>query len=113
MRRDELRLRDMLEHIDSALLAVKDKARLDFDADPTLQKAVQYGLLTIGEAASRISNELQYKYSQVSWKEICGIRTFLAHEYFSIDLDIIWQTALRSQIEEILEAEFPDPTSPA
>lgn len=47
MRRDELRLRDMLEHIDSALLAVKDKARLDFDADPTLQKAVQYDLLTM------------------------------------------------------------------
>jgi len=114
MRRDELRLRDMLEHIDSALLALKNKTRLEFDADPTLQKAIQYDLLTIGEAASRISDALQSKYSQVLWKEICGIRTFLAHEYFSIDLDIIWQTAtgdlasLRSQIEEILVTEFPD-----
>ena len=38
MRRDELRLRDMLEHIDSALLAVKDKARLDFDAIERFRK---------------------------------------------------------------------------
>jgi uncharacterized protein with HEPN domain len=119
MRRDELRLRDILEHINSALLAVAGKLRSDFDADPILQKAVQYDLLTIGEATSNISEELRTKYSQVPWKAISGIRTILAHQYFSIDLDIVWQTAtsdlapLRAQIEEILNADFPGGTTSA
>ncbi len=63
MRRDELRLHDILEHIESALLAVAGKVRSDFDADPMLQKAVQYDLLTIGEATTNISEELRTKYS--------------------------------------------------
>jgi uncharacterized protein with HEPN domain len=82
-----------------------------------LQKAVQYDIFIIGEAASHISKELRTKYSQIPWKEICGLRNILVHQYFSRDLDIVWQTALnrltplRSQIEEILRAEFPGGTA--
>jgi len=70
--------------------------------------------MTIGEAASKISGELRSKYPQVSWKEICGLRAILAHQYFSVDLDVIWHAVstdlvpLRSQIEDILRAEFPN-----
>jgi len=114
MRRDDERLRDILEHIDSAVLAIASKGRPEFDIDPVLQKAVQYDLFIIGEAAANISKDLRTKHPQVPWKDICGLRTKLAHEYFSLDLDVIWRTAtddlpvLRAQIAQILKAEFPD-----
>lgn len=117
MRHDDERLRDILEHIDSTLLAIEGRARSGFDSDPVLQKAVQYDLMIIGEAASNISTPLPTKYPQVPWKEVCGLRNIIAHQYFSIDLDIILQTAssrllpLRAQIEEILHTEFPKGTN--
>jgi uncharacterized protein with HEPN domain len=116
MRREELRLRDILEHINSALSATAGKDRSKFDADPLLQKAVLYDLQVIGEAASNIATPLRNRYSNVDWKGICGLRTILAHEYFAVDLDIIWQTLqgdlapLRSQIQDILRTEFPGAT---
>jgi uncharacterized protein with HEPN domain len=54
MRRDDERLCDILEHIDSAVLAIASKRRPEFDIDPVLQKAVQYDLFIIGEAAANI-----------------------------------------------------------
>jgi len=114
MRRDDERLCDILEHIDAALLAIASKRRPEFDIDPVLQKAVQYDLFVIREAAANITTDLRTKYPQVPRKDICGLRTKLAHHYFSVDLDVIWRTAtddlpqLRAQIEKILKAEFPD-----
>ncbi len=114
MRRDDERLRDILERIDSAQRAVAGKSRTDLGADPVLPSAIQYHLLIIGEAASNISFELRKRHPQVPWNQIRAFRNILVHEYFSRDLDIIWQAVsadlppLRAQIEQILKAEFPD-----
>jgi uncharacterized protein with HEPN domain len=45
------------------------------------------------------SQQIRDGYPEVSWQEIIGMRNRPIHEYFGIDLDIIWQT-----IEEDLEA---------
>jgi uncharacterized protein with HEPN domain len=56
---------------------------------------------------------LKDNYAAIPWRAICGFRNFIAHEYFSLDSDIIWQTAtadvpsLEVQIAEILSKEFP------
>jgi uncharacterized protein with HEPN domain len=111
-RRDEERLRDMLEHIDAALAAGKDRSQ--FDADPILRKSIFHDILCIGEAAKKVSEDLREKYPSVPWRPIGGMRNQIAHEYFSIDHEMIWQTItgdlapLRTQIDEILRAEFPD-----
>ncbi len=118
MRRDEERLQDILEHIASALRAIEGKDRSEFDANPVLQKAVLHDILIVGEASSHITSELQTKYPQVPWKDVRNFRNIIVHEYFSVDLDIVWDTAtgdlapLRSQIEAILNAEFPGGTIP-
>jgi uncharacterized protein with HEPN domain len=117
MRREEARLRDMLEHITSALDAIEGKDRSEFDANPILQKAVLHDILNIGEASSYVSPELQAKYPRVPWTDVRGFRNVVVHEYFSVDLDIVWQTALndlvplRAQIEEVLKVEFPSGTT--
>ncbi|HVJ05546.1 MAG TPA: HepT-like ribonuclease domain-containing protein [Candidatus Saccharimonadales bacterium] len=113
MRREEDRLRDILEQVDLVLSAVHGKSRPWFDSEPLVQGAVQYALIVLGEAVSHVSEQLQLKYPEIPWKNIRRQRDLLAHQYHKVDLDMIWQTAsqdmlpLRTQIAEILKAEFP------
>ena len=46
----------------------------------------------IGEASSRLPIEVQEQYEDVPWDMMKGIRNILAHEYFGIDLEIVWKT---------------------
>ncbi len=114
MRRDEDRLRDILENIDTVLAAIRGKSRSDFDGDLLLRSAVLHYVQIIGEAAQRVSEDVRAKYPSLPWRVISDTRNFIVHAYFSVDLDIIWLTAsrdllpLRSQIESILHAEFPE-----
>jgi len=103
-------------------LRLAGKSRSEFDADSILQKAVLHDLSIVGEAAGRVSHTLQTlqtKHTGVPWRKISDARNFIQHEYFSLDLDIVWQTIsyefapLRAQIEEILKTEFPGGTTSA
>ena len=79
-----------------------------------MQSAVLHQLYVIGEAAARVSSSLRERYSSIPWSAVRGFRNYIAHEYFSLDLYIVWQTAtedvpkLEGQIAEIIAAEFPD-----
>ena len=44
----------------------------------------------IGEAVKRIPENIKRKYPDVEWKKIAGLRDILIHEYFAIDLEILW-----------------------
>ena len=65
----------------------------------------------IGEAARRISSELKARNPAIPWTSIYGFRNHIAHEYFSLDLDIVWQTVtsdvplLESQVRELMARE--------
>lgn len=45
----------------------------------------------IGEAANLITPETRAQYPDVPWKQIIGLRHILVHEYFGIDIQLIWQ----------------------
>jgi uncharacterized protein with HEPN domain len=113
MRRDELRLRDVLARIDAAMDAVRGMSSTDFQSNLLMQKAILNDITVIGEAANAISKELQEKYARIPWQNIIAMRNVVVHEYFSVDSDIVWETvtldlaSLRPLIVEILSAEFP------
>lgn len=44
----------------------------------------------IGEAVKHIPRPIKNKYSKIEWKKIAGLRDILAHEYFGVDIDILW-----------------------
>ena len=46
----------------------------------------------IGEAASKISENVKNNFGDVMWNEIIGIRNRLIHVYFDVDIDILWET---------------------
>lgn len=48
----------------------------------------------VGEAANKITPDLQRKFPDVSWAEIIAFRNILIHEYFGVDLEIVWDIVL-------------------
>jgi len=66
----------------------------------------------VGEAVARLGAEVKERHPSVPWPDIVGFRNMLVHEYFGIHWPLVWQTAtdqapaLRTQIFEILRAEF-------
>jgi len=66
----------------------------------------------IGEAVKHIPDYLKQKYPHVPWKEVAGMRDKLIHEYFGVDVALVWDTIqedvipFKQTILEILKKEF-------
>lgn len=56
---------------------------------------VLYHIQIIGEAANGISSEFQEQHPGIPWKDIIAMRHLLVHQYFGIDLDEVWSTAIQ------------------
>jgi uncharacterized protein with HEPN domain len=92
MKRPDARLLlDMLLAARRVREYVEGVSRQAFEADPILQDAVTRRLEIIGEAAARIAPETRALYSSVPWGQIVGMRNRLIHEYFRVDIDVLWQ----------------------
>ncbi len=98
-----------LAHILTSLNAIetytKGVTERQFNADRKLQMAVIKELEIIGEAVRNLPAEFKEKNPAVPWKDIAGMRSFLVHEYFEIDLDIVWDTVKIKVPELKAEAE--------
>jgi uncharacterized protein with HEPN domain len=64
--------------------------------------AVVRNLEIIGEAAKHMPAEVQARYPEVEWRSIAGLRDIVAHEYFGIDEDILWDIIV-NQAPQLLE----------
>jgi uncharacterized protein with HEPN domain len=68
----------------------------------------------IGEAASRLSDELRARYPDVPWRQIIAVRHRIVHAYFDLDWQILWDAAiddipgLHKQVLNILTTEFSE-----
>jgi uncharacterized protein with HEPN domain len=94
-----LALDDYLGHIEEAATLANDYVRNmskdTFLADKKTQQAVIYNILIIGEAATQLINEYPEfvaAHPDIPWREMRGIRNRMAHGYFELNLDIIWET---------------------
>jgi uncharacterized protein with HEPN domain len=108
MRREVERLRDILEAI-KRIEAKMVSERAAFDDDEMLQIWVLHHLQIIGEAVNQLDEDIQRQYPEAPWRAIIGLRHILVHQYFDIDLDIIWKVAgeelpaLKAQVQKILK----------
>ena len=71
-----------------------------FGQDDRTVDAVIRNLQIIGEAAKAIPDSIRAGYPNVEWKKIAGLRDILAHQYFEVDLDIIWDV-LQNKLPEL------------
>lgn len=101
---DFIRLSDILNTISEIEQFSKD----GFDDRKTIM-AVAYSIAVIGEAASKISEQITEKYSDIPWRQIVGMRHRIIHDYGNVDVDNLRQAAtsdlpdLKAKIENILK----------
>ena len=89
---DLIRVRHMIDAIEEILGFVQGKTRRDLDRDRMLVLAVLKDLEIMGEAARQVTPGFQQGHSDIPWAHIVSTRNRLAHGYFDVDLDIVWNT---------------------
>jgi len=110
MRGDIDRLIDIIEAID-AILRHTAAGRESFDTNELVRVWCLRHIEVVGEAASRLSEELRQKYPIAPWRSIVAMRNALIHGYFDTDWDAVWAVVsndllpLRQAITEILKDE--------
>jgi uncharacterized protein with HEPN domain len=119
MSRDEAgsRVPDYLAHmLEATRLAstyVEGMAKVELLADRRTQQAVILNLITIGEAAARMVTEypdFAAVHPEVPWAQMRGMRNRMAHGYFDINLDTVWetmQTSLPDLEEKLRKIDTP------
>lgn len=103
------RLPDYLDHIQHAATDacsfVEGLGRDDFLADRRTQQAVIMSLIIIGEAATKIMEgyaEFTQSHHEIPWRNMRGMRNRMAHGYFDIDVNLVWDT-VQQWIPELLK----------
>lgn len=112
MRDDREKLHDILEAIER-IERYAVRGRESFEQDELIQTWFTQNLQVIGEASRALSNDLRTKHPEVPWGKMIGMRNILTHNYFEIDLDIVWAVIdqelsdLKQKIEIIVRSRPP------
>ena len=93
-------LQDILDSINDIEDFVENMTFEDFVKDRKTINAVVRSIEIIGEATKNLPNPVRSKYSSVPWKKMAGMRDRLIHEYFGVDLEILWK-AIKKEIPSV------------
>jgi uncharacterized protein with HEPN domain len=105
--KDEQKLQDILDAI-QRIENYSVSTYEEFQKDSKTQNAILYNLIIIGEAASRISEQLIENHPDVPWSSMIGTRNIIVHGYDQVKLQIVWEilqrdlTNLKSEIISII-----------
>ncbi|OHB90634.1 MAG: hypothetical protein A3D13_00825 [Planctomycetes bacterium RIFCSPHIGHO2_02_FULL_40_12] len=104
-----LYLVDILDSGSAVLAFVKDLSFEEFCNDRKTSSAVIREFEIIGEAIGKLPDELKQKRPDVEWQDIKDFRNLLIHEYFGVDMEIVWKViqedlpVLMNAVKEILQ----------
>lgn len=90
--RDEVWLRHMLEHAQTAMKLAANRRREDLEADEILRYALIHLICVTGEAGVRVSDHTKHLYPEMPWNAAKGMRNWLIHRYDVVDLNVVWDT---------------------
>ncbi|MDD2500439.1 MAG: DUF86 domain-containing protein [Geobacter sp.] len=91
---------DMVYHahiMDALHQIVEYSAGLDYEAFRStrmVHDAVIRQFEIIGEATKNLSDEFRSRFSSVPWKDLAGFRDKLIHQYFGVDLTLVWRSVI-------------------
>src|SRR3989338_1694728 len=100
-------LEHILESIEEIERNTKDLSKDEFLKLTTIQDAVVRRLEIIGEAVKNLPDSCKIQYKETPWRKIAGLRDVLIHEYFDVDLDLVWKIVkkdipkLKKQVTEL------------
>ena len=93
----------MHEAITQSLTYVEGWNKSDFLADKRTQQAIILNLIILGEAATKLMDnypDVCDASPEIEWRAMRGMRNRIAHGYYDIDLDVVWET-VRSALPEL------------
>jgi uncharacterized protein with HEPN domain len=111
LRNPRLFLEDIEKSCTKIILYTEGLTRDQVFTDELRLDGILFNLQVIGEAVKRLPADFRERHAAVAWREIAGLRDFVAHAYFALDLEILWDAiqqgvpTLKGQIEEILASE--------
>ncbi len=94
----------LLEDIRSAIARIERYTsglpREEFLADEKTIDAVARNLAVIGEAVRWLPDDFKLQHGGIPWDQIAGLRNRIVHDYFGLDLEIVWQV-LQTSLPEL------------
>ena len=99
----------MLQFIEDIENFSQGLSKADFKRNNLRQSAILRKIELLGEAAKNLPFSFRNKYPSIEWKKIIGTRDKLIHQYFGVDLDLMWDVVkkelpkLKKQIKDILK----------
>ncbi|OGM95516.1 hypothetical protein A2610_03375, partial [Candidatus Wolfebacteria bacterium RIFOXYD1_FULL_48_65] len=104
--------RIFLEHIIESIEYIEenigDATENDFYDDVPMQDAAIRRLQVIGEAVKNLPYEYREQHAEIEWRKASGMRDVIVHEYFTIDLQLVWNVIknelprFKNKLEELL-----------
>ena len=106
--KDRIRLNHIAEAADNIARYTDGKTFEDLQSNDMMCYAIVYNILSIGEAAYHLTKAFQKEHPDTPWEVIMRMRNILAHDYYKLKLQTIWEVAchdlptLRKQVEHYL-----------
>lgn len=106
-----LYLEDMLQSMDRIQEYLGTMDFRHFKMNYLVVDAIIRNFEILGEASKNIPTAIKNKYPEIPWRKMYGLRNLIAHEYFGIDYEMIWEIAKnnlpqnRKDLEELLVKE--------
>jgi len=107
----KLYLQDIWESTLAIEEYIQNLAEDEFYSNRQVQDAIIRRLEIIGEAVKNVDDDFRNKYPQIPWKKIAGMRDIIAHEYFGVKLERVWDVVrkdlphIKQQMLLIMEKE--------
>ena len=80
---------ESIEKIQTYISAFSNAA--DFYQDGMAFDAVLMNFINIGEMVDRLTDDFREKHNDIPWHKIKSFRNIIAHDYFGVDADEVWQ----------------------
>jgi uncharacterized protein with HEPN domain len=93
-RSERLYLADILEAIEK-IVGYTRAGKDAFLVDSRTQDAVLRKVEIIGEAVRGVTDETRATHPEIPWKEMAGMRDRIIHDYFRVDVEVVWDVVSR------------------
>ena len=102
---DNVRLQHILDAINEVDIYLENISFEQFLENSEKRFATIKQIEIIGEACNALSDELKTQYSSIPWKPIVGFRNISIHEYFGVNLQLVWEIA-KNDLPELREKMY-------
>jgi len=100
-RKPEQRIDDIIECCEKILGFTSGMVQEQFVGEALVMDAVLRNIEVIGEATKHLPDDVRDRMPGIEWKKIAGMRDWIAHVYYRVDDDIVWDT-IDTKLPELL-----------